>query len=315
MLRTAVIGVGYLGRFHAQKHKQLMDQGKCRFEGVLDFDPARARVVADELGVKAFASFDELKGQVEAVAIASTTKTHFELAKKALAAGFHTHVEKPMTVSLAEANELCQLAKEKKLVLAVGHSERFNPVFRDLAAKFTKPRFLEFRRHAPFKLRGSDVSVVLDLMIHDLDLALNWVKEDLKLVSAVGGRMHSETLDWAEAEFRGGGGAAIRVSASRTASAMTRVVRGIEGTTNFLGNFQTMEVEELEWASGQEEPRRRRQETLAKADHLFLETEGFLSAIGGGALPWITGDQGRRALDLALQVEERVAASPAGRPG
>lgn len=307
MLRTAVIGVGYLGRFHAQKYKQLTEQGKCQLVGVLDFDPARGRLVAEELGVKAFGSFDELKGHVDAVAVASTTKTHFELAKKALLAGFHTNVEKPMTVSLAEANELCQIAKEKKLVLAVGHSERFNPVFRDLAPKYAKAKFLEFRRHAPFKLRGSDVSVVLDLMIHDLDLALNWVKEDLKLVSAVGGRMHSETLDWAEAEFKTMSGACVRVSASRTASAMTRVVRGVEGLTNFTGNFQTMDVEELEWASGQEEPRRKRVETLAKADHLFLETEGFVSAIGGGALPWITGDQGRKALDLALQVEERIS--------
>lgn len=308
MLRTAVIGVGYLGRFHAQKYKALTEQGKCQLVGVLDFDPARAKLVADELGVRGFASFDELKGNVDAVAIASTTKTHFELAKKSLLAGFHTNVEKPMTVSLAEANELCQIAKDRKLILAVGHSERFNPVFRDLAPKFSKPRFLEFRRHAPFKLRGSDVSVILDLMIHDLDLAQNWLKEDLKFVSAIGGRMHSETLDWAEAEFKTMSGTGVRISAARTASAMTRTVRGIEGTTNFTGNFQTMEIEELEWASGQEEPRRKRQETLAKADHLMLETEGFVDAIAGGSLPWITGDQGRKALDLALQVEERIKA-------
>ncbi len=306
MLRTAVIGVGYLGRFHAQKYKALMDQGKCQLVGVLDFDPKRAQIVADELGIKAFQSFDELKGHVDAVAVASTTKTHFELAKKALQAGFHTNVEKPMTVSLSQANELCQIAKEKKLILAVGHSERFNPVYQDLSKKFVKPTFLEFRRHAPFKLRGSDVSVVLDLMIHDLDLAVNWVKEDLKLVTAVGGRMHSETLDWAEAEFKTNSGKSIRVSSNRTSSAMTRVVRGIEGTTQFIGNFQTMDVEELEWASGQEECRRQRTETLPKADHLGLETQYFVDAIGGAASPYITGDQGRKALDLALQVEERV---------
>lgn len=306
MIRTAVIGVGYLGRFHAQKYKQLMDAGRAQLVGVLDFDPARTKVVADELGVKAFASFEELQGQVDAVAVASTTRTHFELAKKSLMAGFHTNVEKPMTVTLAEAEELCQIAKSKNLKLGVGHSERFNPVYRELAKKFSTAKFLEFRRHAPFKLRGSDVSVILDLMIHDLDLAASWCQEDLKLMSAVGGRIHSETADWAEAEFETPSGRRIRISCSRTASAMTRSVRGIDHKTTFSGNFQTMDIEELDWAPGVEEPSRKRQETLAKADHLFLETEAFLNNIEGKNVPWISGDDGRRALQLALAVEERI---------
>lgn len=306
MIRTAVIGVGYLGRFHAQKYKSLSESGRCRLVGVLDFDEKRGQLVGDELGVKTFKKFEDLIGQVDAVAIASTTRTHFELAKKSLEAGFHTHVEKPMTVNVNEATELCTLAEKKNLKLAVGHSERFNPVFRDLWARFSGARFLEFRRHAPFKLRGSDVSVVLDLMIHDLDLAATWCGEEMKLVSATGGRMHSETLDWAEAELTTASGRNLRISASRTASAMTRTVRGIQDLVNFQGNFQSMEVEELEWKTGQEEPSRKRQETLAKADHLFLETEAFLARIEGQNVAWISGREGLRALQLAVDIEKRI---------
>lgn len=315
MIRTAVVGVGYLGRFHAQKYKQLTESGQCRFMGVLDFNPARAQEVGMELGVHVFQDFQELVGQVDAVAIASTTQTHFSLAKQALEAGFHINVEKPMTVTAAEAHELLEIAKKKSLVVAVGHSERFNPVYQDLSRRFTHPQFLEFRRHAPFKLRGSDVSVVLDLMIHDLDLACAWLGDsvhELRLVSARGGRMHSVSLDWAEAELLGPQGVNIRLSASRTASSMTRVVRGIQGLTNFQGNFQSMDVEELEWASGDEAPKRKRQETLQKADHLFLETEGFLAAIDAQASgqkslkTWISGEQGCHALELALEIEGRI---------
>lgn len=312
MLRTAVIGVGYLGRFHAQKHKQLSEQGKVLLQGVLDFDPARAKVVADELGVKAFSSMAELRGQVDAVTVASTTQTHYAIAKEALQSGFHTLVEKPMTVTLPEAEELCRLAKEKNLQLAVGHSERMNPVFQDLVRKYSQPQFLELRRHAPFKLRGSDVSVILDLMIHDLDLALAWCG-DLRLQSAAGGMIHSSTVDWAEAELTSPSGTRVNISASRTAAALTRVVRGIQGRHTFWGNFQTMEIEATEWAAGQEAPVQKRQETLAKADHLFLETEAFFAAIQNGQPTGdegrrvaVTGDEGRRALSLAIEIENRI---------
>lgn len=306
MVRTAVIGVGYLGRFHAQKYKQLTEMNECQLIGVLDENPERTKLVADELKVRAFKNFDELKAEVDAVSIASTTQTHFVMAKQALQAGLHVNVEKPMTVTLAEADELLNIAEKMKLQIAVGHSERFNPIYQDLAQKFTKPTFLEFRRHAPFRLRGSDVSVVLDLMIHDLDLAAAWAG-DLKLVTAVGGKMHSPSLDWAEAEFISANGVRVRISASRTASAMSRTVRGIQQMTNFHGNFQTMELEELEWQPQQEEPKRKRQETLGKLDHLLLENRGFLKAIAGDTSTlWISGQDGRRALSLALEVEKTI---------
>ena len=205
-LRAAVIGVGYLGRFHAQKYAALPN---VELVGVVDPDPARAAAVAKELGTAAFASHAELAGTVDLVSIASTTESHYRIARDCLAAGLHVLVEKPITVTVAEADELIALAAAGKLMLQVGHLERYNPAWLAVRDKIGTPLFIEAHRMAPFKPRGTDVSVVLDLMIHDLDLILPLVQSPVADLRASGVAVLTEGIDIANAriEFAGPTGA------------------------------------------------------------------------------------------------------------
>lgn len=303
MIRAAVVGVGYLGRFHAQKYKSL--SSLATLAGVYDLSSARAEEVAKELGVKAFASLDEVAKNVEAVTIASVTKMHFELAKFFLSKKIHVNVEKPMTVTAAEGRELIEIAAKNGVKLSVGHSERFNPSFVFLRQKFPEPRFLELRRHAPFRLRGSDVSVVLDLMVHDLDMVASWAQESLEILSATGGKIVSPTLDWAECTLRARN-KEFHISVSRVASTMSRSIRGFAGVHSFVSDFQTGDTEVIEWKPGEEAPAKKEQFKQEKKDHLLLETEAFLSAVAGKSPLVIPGEVGLQVLELALAIEDRI---------
>ncbi|PWU13742.1 MAG: hypothetical protein C5B49_14185 [Bdellovibrio sp.] len=313
MIRTAVVGVGYLGRFHAQKHKLLADCGAAKggdpnediqFAGVFDANAERASEVAQELGVPVLSTLQEVASKADAVTVASTTSTHFEVAKFFLKQKKHVNLEKPMTATEGEARELLQIARDQSVLLSVGHSERFNPCFRELRQRFERPQFVELRRHAPFRRRGSDVSVVLDLMVHDLDMVLNWCdwRDAIVIRSAMGGRTHSETLDWAECVLSAGP-QSFHISVSRVAPQMLRTFRGFQGSWSFAADFQTNEVTADEWRAGGETPINKEQHRLDKADHLLLETEAFLRAVRGQAPLEIPGEQGLRVLEMAFAVE------------
>ncbi len=197
-LRAAVVGVGYLGNFHAQKYKTLSQKEEMNLEfvGVCDLSASQVEKAAGELGVQAFLKPEMLVGKVDAVTISTITPTHYELTKFFLENKIHVNVEKPLCLKSSEAEYLVKLAKINGLVLCVGHSERFNPVFSELKTVIPRPRFLEFNRYAPFKLRGSDVSVLHDLMIHDLDLMLAMDSSPSRLVSAQAGKIATKTYDW-----------------------------------------------------------------------------------------------------------------------
>lgn len=305
MIRAAVVGVGYLGRFHAQKYRALTDERPqdVRLIGVYDASKSRAQEVAAELSVPALSSLEELPGKVDAVTIASTTLTHFELARFFLSHKIHVNVEKPMTVTGGEARELVALAKKNNCVLAVGHSERFNPCLQFLQDRFPKAGFLEFRRHAPFRLRGNDVSVVLDLMVHDLDMAVSWT-DSLEIETAFGGKVHSSTLDWAECTLKSGS-RRFHISVSRVAPLMQRSIRGFNGATSFQCDFQTGDCGISHWKAGSETAEEEIHR-LEKRDHLRLETENFVDAILGKKPVVIPGEQGQLVLELALQIEDRI---------
>jgi predicted dehydrogenase len=223
-LRAAVIGVGYLGRFHAQKYASLPD---VELVGVVDAHPETARRVAKELGVAAFTDYRELldAGRVDLVSVASTTETHHAVARDCLAAGVHVLAEKPITVTVAQADELVALADAKKLVLQVGHLERFNPAWLAVKDKITRPVFIEAHRMAPFKARGIDVSVVLDLMIHDLDLILPLVGSPVADLRASGVSVLTDGIDIANARIEFANGCVANLTASRTSTASLRRLR------------------------------------------------------------------------------------------
>lgn len=312
-LRLGVLGVGYLGRFHALKAAKGL---RHRLIGVADADPARAASVANETGAPAL-SIDGLIAAADAVLIASPTRFHAELATKALNAGKHVLVEKPITPTLPEADALIALAAKKGLVLQVGHIERFSAGVGALLAgrgAFGRPLYLEANRIAPFRPRGLDVSVVLDLMIHDLDLVMTLAGSPLESVEAVGATVFSDHPDIANARLRFTNGAVATITASRMALKLERKLRifGTEGHVSV--DFMKRElhlirkggagaaVEALPGCVA---------DTTAWTEHDAMEAEqaAFAAACLDGTPSPVPGEAGRAALEAALLVEDSIRAS------
>jgi predicted dehydrogenase len=312
-LRAAVVGVGYLGRFHAQKYRDLCAnkfQGQVQLIGVCDLNAENAAKVATECGTQSFTNPSDLIGKVDLVTIATITPKHYELAKFFLSQGIHVNVEKPMTVTVVDAQELVALAKEKNLILTVGHSERFSPVYSELKKCIFSPKTIELHRHAPYKSRGADVSVVLDLMIHDIDLALALDPSKAKVVSAAGGKLASPTLDWARCEIQFESGLTALISVSRMASLMTRAFRVVDQKENFEGNFQTGDFSRVNFSGGLENVQVQTQ-NCGKSDNLFSETENFIQSVvslkaGQPSNPLVPGVDGLRAMEIAQSVLDRI---------
>lgn len=248
-LRCAVVGVGHLGRFHAQKYKLI---NEVKLIGVCDTSEERARTVANELDVKAFTDARQLIGNVDAVTIASSTPSHADLCELFLNAGIHVLVEKPITESSAQAVRLCELADKKGVHFQVGHVERYNPALKAVEAKLKDPLFIECHRLAPFKIRSTDVDVVLDLMIHDLDVILSLVKSPPAKVSAVGTPVLTKKLDIANARIEFESGAVANVTASRVSQNTQRKFRVFQREQYLSIDFQAGEVNLLvktgEWS-------------------------------------------------------------------
>jgi predicted dehydrogenase len=310
-LRGAVVGVGYLGNFHAQKYRDLSKStfaGKIEFIGVCDANKEQANKVALEVGVKAYFRPEDLIGQVDLVTIAAATSSHYSLAKLFLQNGVHVNVEKPMTVRVEEADELIALSQSKGRVLCVGHSERFNPAYREMMGQLKKPLYAELARHAPYKARGADVSVVHDLMIHDLDLLLKMDSGPFELSEVSGGRFISPSLDWAAATLSFSSGFKARLSASRMAPTLTRQLRVVCRDQSFDVNLQTGDLVISEKVSG-EVALKQTAKNCGKGDNLMLETEAFFQAALAEKKPFITGVDGRSALALAEAIVQQVEAS------
>lgn len=303
-LRAAVVGVGYLGNFHAQKYKSLESKPECNVQlvGVCDLNEAQLKKVSTDLGVKAFSKPEELIGQVDAVTIATITPTHYELCRYFLNQGLHVNVEKPICLKSAEAQELVTLANRNGLTLCVGHSERFNPAFRELKTVLQRPRFLEFNRYAPFKLRGSDVSVLHDLMIHDLDLMLSMDQTRCRLVTAQAGKMVTNTYDWCSATFEFESGLKAQVNSSRLSKEMTRSIRAIDANHIWVANLQTGELEQTKVSDNPENPVTFEVRNAGRGDNLLTETESFLLSIQGKPVSAVRGEDGLKALELVEKI-------------
>lgn len=302
-LRAAVIGVGYLGRFHAQKYKALESELDLELVGVCDLNPETSSKVASELGVAAFSRPEDLIGRVDAVTVATVTSSHYETAKRLLGAGVHCNVEKPMTVTVNEARELCELASSRGLKLCAGHSERFSPAFAASRGRVTNPVSIELLRHAPYRSRGADVGVIHDLMVHDLDLLLQLVPERPRLVDVRGGKTVSPSLDWAAARFEWAGGTAL-ISVSRLAPAMTRTLRMTGPRESVLADFQTGEVQVATTASRESVE----VETISagRGDNLLAETRAFIGRIRGEKVEAVTGEDGLLALEWVDELMARL---------
>lgn len=306
-LRTAVVGVGYLGRFHAQKYKSIE---QCELVAVCDVNKEQAEKVAAELGVKALTDYTQLIGQVDAVTIAATTSMHYEITKYFLEKNVHVQVEKPMTATVEQGKELCALAKAHNLKLQVGHIERFNPALLSAQEKFKKPLFIECHRLAPFKPRGADVNVVLDLMIHDIDIILSIVRSDPIKVDAVGTEVLTSTPDIANARIEFASGAVANVTASRVSQKAQRKFRMFQQNQYLSIDFGSGEVNLLtktgEMKDG-ELPLEADAWSLTKGDALLSETQSFVKSVLEDRPPIVSGEDGLVALELAERIMNAIA--------
>jgi predicted dehydrogenase len=238
-LRAGVIGVGYLGRFHAQKYAALEN---VDLVGVADVSRERAEKVAAEVGTTAFTNYGELLAQVDLVSIVVPTQHHFPVAKECLEAGCHILLEKPVTQTVAEADELIRMAADRHLVFQVGHLERFNPAILALRGVLKNPLFIESHRLAPFKTRGTDVNVVLDLMIHDIDIILNMVPSTVKVVNSVGVPVLSNEVDIANARLQFENGCVANVTASRASREAMRKIRIFQSDAYISIDYQERKI-------------------------------------------------------------------------
>ena len=310
-VRTAVIGVGYLGRFHAQKYAALPDS---ELVAVVDADPeARARV-AGELGCRAVADYRELLDEVEAVSIATPTPLHFPIASDCLEHGIHVLVEKPITETPEQARELVALAARRKLVLQVGHLERFNAAILALEGTLGTPRFVESHRLAQFKERGTDVNVVLDLMIHDIDLIQSLVGAPIESIDAVGTSVFSAGLDIANARIRYANGCVANTTASRVSMKAERKLRLFQDDAYISIDLQQKVLTIVRKppvgaaaAPGQVVIEERSYE---QGDALRMEIEAFLQSIREGLPPVVSGEDGLRALETAIRITDMVHRAP-----
>jgi predicted dehydrogenase len=303
-LKAAVVGVGYLGTFHAQKYKALSENPKWNVElvGVCDLNELQASKVAADLGVQAFKDPKELIGQIDAVTIATITPTHYELTEIFLNNGIHVNVEKPICLTSAEAQKLVHLSRQKDRILCVGHSERFNPAFCELQQVLQRPKYIEFSRYAPFRSRGSDVSVLHDLMIHDLDLMLALDTSSCRLVSAQAGKLATQTYDWCSATFEFASGLRVQVNSSRLSKEMTRTIRAFDSQHVWLANLQTGEIEQTKITQNPENPVTHEVRSTGRGDNLLAETEAFLMAIQGVSSQAVRGEDGQKALGLVENI-------------
>ncbi len=302
-LRTAVIGVGYLGNFHAQKYAAIPG---VELVGVVDNNYTRAVEIAAALGTTPYTSHNDLIGKVDAVSVVVPTQFHHSVARDMLAASVHVLIEKPITVTIAEADELIAIAESNNLVFQVGHLERFNPVLVALEGVLKQPLFIESVRIAPFKPRGTDVNVVLDLMIHDIELIQHIVKSPVERVDAVGAPVFTGEEDIANARIAFENGCIANVTASRISLKSERKMRIFQRDAYITLDFQNRKVLVAQKGSGELFPGvpniRVDERELGQADALLNEIESFITAIREGKPPQVSGRDGKMALETALKI-------------
>jgi len=336
-IRVAVLGTGSLGKEHARIYAELAAAGQADFVGVYDVNSEAARKHAERHRVRAFASVAEAAAASDALSIVTPTTTHFELAKTLLQQGRHLLVEKPMTDNAAQAAELVQLAQQHRCVLQVGHVERFNPVFNYLQTVATEPRFIECHRLSPYPARSTDIGVVLDLMIHDLDVVLAFVKSPVTSVDAVGIPVLSKSEDIANARLRFANGCVANLTASRVSPERMRKIRVFSGgaMTSYVSlDYRAQEGFIYRIARDDEEESSilkkvlaaklgvgrdstivsqfggkrivREPVPIAKEEPLKLELQHFVECVRDRQTPRVSGEQAKHALDVAFEITRQI---------
>ncbi|MDQ0314808.1 Gfo/Idh/MocA family protein [Amorphus orientalis] len=307
-LRAGVIGIGYFGRFHARHYALNPD---VTLAAVVDRNHDRAQAIADEYGCEAFTDPADLIGRVDLVSVAVPTANHHAMAGQLLSAGIHCLVEKPIAATLAEADELIALADARNLVLQVGHIERFSAVYRALTERVSRPLFIESVRAGPVRERANDVDVVLDLMIHDIDIVAGLAGAPIETIQAVGMPVVNATSDIANARLTFENGVVATVTANRIAEKVERVMRVYETDRYTVCDFADSRIAEFERTGDLKTDGlaavRTGEQTIEREDSLANEIAHFVSCVRTGAQPAVGGFAGREALRIAQGVIESVS--------
>ncbi len=323
-IKIGVIGTGHLGKIHT---KLLKEVENCELIGIYDVDTEKANAVGSEFDVKVFDSVDELLSNINAVSIVASTSAHYEIVKSAFEKGVHVFVEKPITSTIQQAEEVVALSKEKDLVLQVGHIERFNPALVSLEKYELEPKFIQTDRLALFNPRGTDVAVVLDLMIHDIDIILSLVNSEVKSINASGVAVVSDHVDIANTRIVFENGAVANVTASRISQKKMRKMRifqrdayiSLDFTTgtsevfrllepqdenvNKFMNFGEIGVGEKKKVLVYENPEK------PELNALKHELQLFINAITNGERPVVSGEDGLKALKVAEEIIKKIEES------
>jgi predicted dehydrogenase len=322
-LKVGVIGVGHLGKLHT---KMFLSIKNCEFVGIYDINETNAQATENEFKVKAFENVETLLDSVDAVSIAVTTSAHYEVAKKCIERGIHVFIEKPISSTIVEAEELVKLASDKKLTLQVGHIERFNPALVSLEKYIVNPLFIQGDRLSQFNPRGTDVAVVLDLMIHDIDVILSLIKSEVKRIDANGVPVVSDNVDIANARIQFENGAVANVTASRISQKKMRKMRiwqrdnyiALDFVTGSSEMYRLLPLDEKVYSGisfgeiGVGEKKKRllyEQPEVKEINALKYELELFVKSATEGSRPVVSGEDGLRALKVANEIIKKIEES------
>ena len=309
-LKVAVVGVGHLGKWHADKYAACAD---CELVAVVDTDTGAARAVADKHGAAAYSNYRDIMPLVDAISLVVPTSLHYKIGREFLEAGIHCLIEKPVTETVDEAKTLIEIARDKRLVLQVGHIERFNSVMLGITQRLERPQFIESTRLAPFTTRATDVSVILDLMIHDIDIILDLVDSPLERISASGISVLTDEIDIANARLEFSNRCVANVTASRISRKRERKLRIFQKDAYLSADFQEkiLAVNRKGETDNAEGYRDITHEELRFDDNdaLNLEVLDFINAIKTGGRPLVDGADGRRALETAIAITSQIRQS------
>jgi len=308
-IKTAVIGVGSLGQAHARIHASLE---QAELVAVCDTNETQGRAVAERHATRFIHDYRELLGRVEAVSVATPTVNHHEITRAFLEAGVHVLVEKPIARTLDEADEMIAAAESKNLVLQTGHIERFNPAFVALRQRIERPRFFEAHRMGVFTPRSLDIDVVMDLMVHELDIITSLVKSDVVKLEAVGIPILTQKIDLANARLEFADGCIANITASRVAGERLRKLRVFQPNEYYSLDYAEQQVATLKLtppkSAGALPEISAESLQIEKREPLLAEIESFITAVQSRTAPAVSGAEGRRALALALEVLEKIKA-------
>ena len=305
--RVGVIGIGYLGAFHAEKYAKMPD---VDLVGVVDIDKSKTRSAAEKFSTAAFFDHRQLFGRVDAVSVVVPTADHYQISLDFLENDVDVMIEKPMTATLDEADALIQFADSRGLIIQVGHLERFNPEVVALQEHLKKPMFIESHRLSIYQPRGTDVSVVLDLMIHDIDIILNFVKSNVKTIQAAGVPVVSDHADIANARLEFENGCVANVTASRISMRKERKIRLFQKDAYIAVDFANHEITIITQNGKQQKAiipgTDIRKLCFTKGDALEEELTSFVRSVAKREVPEVTGQMGRDALKVALSIMEQI---------